>query len=426
MNRRHFLWGAASSGLLLDPWFAPASAMAPSDAASGPMEPWSRGLLDIHHIATGRGNCVLAICPDGTSIMIDAGSGADTTEAVGPARPNDSRRPGEWLGRYALRSLKTTPRQELDYFVLTHFHDDHMGALFADSPFSRNHAYKLTGVTDVAELVPIRCLLDRGFPNYNYPAPSTYDALVNYVNFARYESARGTEVERFQVGSRQQIALQHDPDAFRTFAVQNLSANGEVWTGQGTETVKLFPDISSLKEANLPTENACSIALRLTFGDFRYYIGGDLTCFDRYGTAPWMDVESPVSRVAGPASVAVLNHHGYYDATGVSFVRNMRARVYVIQTWHASHPALAVLDELYSPVLSPGPHDVFATGLVSAAHLADARLSDKMLSQHGHVVIRVFAGGDNYKVYVLDESKEEGNVMSEWGPYKSSNLVIDG
>ena len=90
--------------------------------------------------------------------------------------------------------------------------------------------------------------------------------------------------------------------------------------------------------------------------------------------------------VAGPVSVAALDHHGYYDGTGPEFVRAMRARVYVVQTWHASHPAMSVLEELYSPVLSPGPHDVFATGLVPAAHLVEARLSDKMLSQHGHVV----------------------------------------
>ncbi len=419
MNRRHFLRGAAISGLLLDPWFATGGVMSPSGAATGPMEPWSKGLLDIHHIATGRGNCVLAIFPDGTSLMIDAGSCADTTEAVGPARPNDSRRPGEWLGRYALRHLQPAPRQELDYFVLTHFHDDHMGALFTNSPSSRNHAYQLTGVTDVAELVPIRCLLDRGFPDYSYPAPSTYDALVNYVKFARYASTHGTRVERFQAGSHQQIALQNDPSAFSSFAVQNLSANGEMWTGQGTQTVELFPDLSSLSTADVPTENACSIALRLTFGKFRYYIGGDLTCFDRYGTARWMDVESPVSRVTGPTSVAVLDHHGYYDATGRNFVRNMRARVYVIQTWHATHPALSVLDELYSPILSPGVHDVFATGIVQAAHLADARLSDKMLSQHGHVVIRVSQGGESFRVYVLDETNEEGNVIKTCGPYKS-------
>jgi hypothetical protein len=132
-----------------------------------------------------------------------------------------------------------------------------------------------------------------------------------------------------------------------------------------------------------------------------------------------MDVESPVAKVAGPVSVAALDHHGYYDGTGPEFVKAMRARVYVLQSWHASHPALAVLNELYSQVLEPGAHDVFSTGLVRAASLADARLSDRMLSQHGHVVVRVSPGGASYEVIVLDDTVEDGGVLSRFGPYAS-------
>ena len=350
------------------------------------------------------------------------GAADGATDAMGPARPDDSRRPGEWLGRYAQRQLKATPRQELDYFVLTHLHDDHVGAVTAASPSSKNRAYRLTGVTDVAEAVPIRCLLDRGYPEYSYPAAFTDEAAVNYIRFARYAEENGagqTRVERFKAGSRRQIVLEHEAALFPSFEVQNLASNGEIWTGHGEETMRLFPELSTLKREDFPTENACSNALRLSYGAFRYYIGGDLTCFTRFGTTPWMDVESAVARVAGPVSVAALDHHGYFDATGPEFVRAMQARIYVVQTWHASHPALSVLDELYSPVLSPGAHDVFATGLVPAAHLAEARLSDKMLSQHGHVVVRVAEGGAKYEVYVIDDAREDGDVVGRFGPYWS-------
>ena len=294
-----------------------------------------------------------------------------------------------------------------------------MGDVSPTSPIDRSGEYRLTGVTDVAALLPIRRLIDRGFPDYNYPAATAYDPALNYIRFARYAAKHGTKVDRLQVGSNSQIELQHDPRRYPSVVVQNLSANGQVWTGQGNEAVSLFPDLSTLKPDELPTENACSIALRLTFGAFRYYIGGDLTCFTRFGTTRWMDVETAVARVAGPTSVSVLDHHGYFDATGPDFVRYMRSRVYVVQTWHASHPALSVLDELYSPILSTGPHDVFATGLVPAAHLADARLSDKMRSQRGHVVVRVSSGGDQYEVFVLDDGDEKGTLKSRWGPFES-------
>jgi len=418
INRRRFLQGAAASLALTQPWLL-AAAQATSATNSTAMEPWRPGFLDIHHISTGRGNSVLAVCPDGTSIMIDAGAVGGSTEALGPARPNGSRRPGEWLGRYALQHLRTAPKQELDYFVLTHFHGDHMGDLTPASPLSKSSDYRLTGVTDVAELIPIRSLIDRGFPDYSYPAPATYNATLNYIQFAQSAAKHGTKVERLHVGSNTQIALQHDPQSYPSVTIQNLAANGEVWTGHTDQTVKMFPDLSTLKPGQLPPENACSIALRLSYGAFRYYNGGDLTCDTQFGTQPWLDVETAVARVAGPVSVATLDHHGHYNATGPEFVRSMQSRVYVLQCWHASHPALSVLNELYSPILSPVTPDVFATGLVAAASLADARLSDKMRSQHGHVVVRVSPGGKQYEVLVLDDSNEEGTVRARFGPYTS-------
>src|SRR5690554_7740498 len=51
---------------------------------------WSEGYMDIHHINTGRGECVFAILPDGTTIMIDAGE-TGPSPRVTEARPNDTK-----------------------------------------------------------------------------------------------------------------------------------------------------------------------------------------------------------------------------------------------------------------------------------------------------------------------------------------------
>jgi len=416
ISRRRFAGGAAASFLLA----AAGKLRALAPAAEGStFEPWREGFLDIHHISTGRGNSVLAICPDGTSIMVDAGAVKGSTEAMGPARPDASRRPGEWIGRYALHHLRTAPKQELDYFVLTHFHGDHMGDVTADSPASAKGDYRLTGVTDVAELLPIRRLIDRGYPSYDYPAVSNYDATLNYIRFVHAIEKHGTKVERLKVGSAKQIALQHAAAGYESLAIRNLAANGEVWTGKGDATRELFPPISSLQPKDYPPENACSLALKMSYGAFNYYIGGDLTCDTLFGTAPWLDVESAVAEAAGPVNVSALDHHGYYDGTGVAFVKAMRSRIYILQSWHASHPALSTLDRLYSPLLYKGDRDVLATGLVEAAELADARLSDRMLSKQGHVVVRVEPGGKQYEVIVLDDSSEDGGVKARFGPYLS-------
>ena len=95
----------------------------------------------------------------------------------------------------------------------------------------------------------------------------------------------------------------------------------------------------------------------------------------------------------------------------------MRSRIYILQSWHASHPALSTLDKLYSPLLYPGPRDVLATGLTDAAELADARLADRFLSKQGHIVIRVHPSGHQYEVIVLDDTREAGNIKARFGPF---------
>ena len=37
---------------------------------------WRAGYMDIHHISTGKGECVFVLMPDGTTMMIDAGKRA--------------------------------------------------------------------------------------------------------------------------------------------------------------------------------------------------------------------------------------------------------------------------------------------------------------------------------------------------------------
>src|SRR5947209_3327276 len=120
-------------------------------ASTGP--PWARGLLEIHHIATGRGNSTLIIGPDGTTILIDAGAAHSPARFMAPALPNAWRTPGDWIGRYARRVVSAAGGTGLDYFIATHYHDDH-----------------LSGLADVLRAVPVRRFVDRGF---DYAPPAT-------------------------------------------------------------------------------------------------------------------------------------------------------------------------------------------------------------------------------------------------------------
>ena len=89
INRRQFL-STGSAAL-----FFTATHRASALEGNTPFDPWQPGFLDIHHISTGRGNSILTIAPDGTSLMVDAGAVKGPTEPLAAARPNATRRPGD-------------------------------------------------------------------------------------------------------------------------------------------------------------------------------------------------------------------------------------------------------------------------------------------------------------------------------------------
>lgn len=44
---------------------------------------------------------------------------------------------------------------------------------------------------------------------------------------------------------------------------------------------------------------------------------------------------------------------------------------------------------------------------------------NRLKSLHGHIVVRVSPGGDEYYVYVLDDNNEDYKVTGVFGPYQS-------
>lgn len=385
VTRRGLLLGAVALG-------AAAPLPTDEDVVGQPLRPWRRGGLDIHHISTGKGDSTLIIGPDGASLMIDAGASTTPTPASLDARPSADRRPGEWIGRYARRHLAATGAPKLDAVLVSHLHPDHIDGLY-----------------DVAQALPIGKLVDRAWPDYAYPRPSDAPFLKAYVAFVREWIQAGGKVERFNVGAADQLAL---PGA----EIRNLAANGEVWTGRGTETRRLFPAIDTLSKDDVPDENACSVAVRLRYGPFGYFAAGDLTSQSFDGTLPWRDVETPAAQAAGPVDVAAAAHHGMFDATGADVVRALKPRAWIIPAWHVAHPSSDVLERMLSQRLYPGPRDVFATGLSPANEMAHKWLTDRLASREGHIVVRVAPGGGSYRIVVTDNKDEADTVRSISGP----------
>ena len=362
---------------------------------------------------------MLVVMPDGTSLLIDAGAAGTAGPAMCAARPDATRRPGEWIARYVQRQLKATGQERIDYALVTHLHGDHVGDVTEASPVSKDGSYRLTGISDVAASIGIDRLIDRGFPAYDRPVPAKYPAAENYVAFVRSAVKTGMRVERVQVGSSRQMAMLRGRERYPEFGLKVIAGDGAVTLNRGEESRWVIPPGSGNGADAISAENGLSIALRLRYGKFSYYTGGDLNCDTNYGRDPWRDVETPAAQACGAVSVATCNHHGYFDANGPGFVQALKARVWLLQSWHASHPALSTLANLYSTELYAGARDVFSLGLHPAAELACDRFAGRLKTLQGHVVVRVEPGGDAYRVMVVEDGDESGRVKAVFGPYTS-------
>lgn len=389
------------------------------DAIGSELSRWEPGMLEIHQISTGRGNSGLYIFPDGTTMLVDAGENARKTERHTPDRPDGSRPAGEWIVRYIRHALRHDAQPALDYVLLTHFHGDHMGAPSAASPVSKSGAYKLTGLTYVGEHLRLGKLLDRGWPDYSYPAPVDDEATANYRMFAKWQAEHNRlSVERFAPGRKDQVVLRRNPGKYPDFEFRNIGSNGEVWTGVGTETRKHFPMLDTLPRADWPSENMCSNSFRLSYGKFDYFNAGDIPGIPSPGFPEWQDVETPVAKAAGPVEAAILNHHGYIDSMNEFLIAALRPRVWMLSVWDSGHPTSAVWHRLNSTRLYPGPREVFATDLHPGVRAVISGI-EKLASDRGHIVLRVSPGGGEFRVIIVDDSTESHRVLKVFGPYQS-------
>lgn len=312
--------------------------------------------------------------------------------------------------------------------MISHFHDDHFGEWDSTLAFSKGGNYRLTGITGVGELLKIERLIDRGhnhpinlksqyfrerFKNDEYHIVQTLD---NYFAFIASQQKSGLLYDTLKVGSSDQFQLQYSPSAFPNWSIMNISVGGKVATGYEPN------DFISLYSAGAyPGENPLSISLKINYGKFNYYTGGDLSGIGEYGEGDNSSMEANIAPVVGPVDVAVMNHHGNRDAQSPYFVRTLRPRVWIQQTWSSDHPGQEVLRRVKSTSLYPGPRDIFATDLLSSNIdvIGSSSVLQSFKSTKGHVVIRVYNNGDNYRVLILDEESESRSIKSTFGPYTS-------
>lgn len=256
-----------------------------------PDRPNPEPMLKITALPVGQGDATLIETPDGSTILIDGGPPGSAATALRPAL--------QQLGR-------ETPTMSL----ATHFDLDHIGGL----------TELLLGPDAVPDtpddLDPPRGCWDRGGPPPD-PLPLLRSYLQTRPHCARTASAGDTV-------------------RFGAVHITVLAANGHFADGT---VVSLHPD----------DENAHSLALLVTYRDFRYLTLGDLP--GGGGVPPYqtIDLESHLSTLAGDIDVLHVSHHGSRTATSAALLAATHPEYAIISVGASNdfgHPHREVLDRL--------------------------------------------------------------------------------
>ncbi len=213
--------------------------------------------LEVYFFSLGQADSMLVIgpAPARRTLLMD----------LGEDRWGDRQN----YARVARRIQALTGKAEVDYFLISHYHADHMGDVD-----DRGKKRKVGGLFGVMEdpLLPfhIGTLLDRGDEGEDMAKRTgPHRDLLEHVN-GWLESGR--------LGQRQTVALgTHSINLGAGVQVNVVSVNGRFAPDEPSvmeEIRKRNPTLYASAPAN---ENDFSVALILKYGEFELFTGGDLT-----------------------------------------------------------------------------------------------------------------------------------------------------
>jgi beta-lactamase superfamily II metal-dependent hydrolase len=238
--------------------------------------------LKIVFIDVEGGASTLIVTPLGESVLIDTGweraDGRDAHRIQDAARHAGVRR--------------------IDHLITTHWHMDHYG-----------------GLGQLAKLMPVDHFYDHGIPDQFPEDTANFPRLI-----AAYRAAGGGHSQTLKPGD--EVPLRQDPNGrLPRISLRCFAANGHVLDeadhtpADGCERHPAKPkDIS---------DNANSLALRLDYGDFSLWTGGDLTWNIEHRLV------CPVNRV-GAVSLYLTDHHGLNQSNNPAIVQALQPRVAVM------------------------------------------------------------------------------------------------
>jgi len=392
-NRRDFLTDAVGAVAIC----AIGGCATCGDAVGCAYPGWKPGELDIHFIHTGTSESTFMIFPDGTTMLLDCGHvkcrAPGYADAIPPA-PSGRRRAGEWVCRYIERLI---PQREIDYLIVSHWHSDH-----------------IAGISDVAKSFRFLNYYDHQYPNVGqYRRDVDAEDFDSFQRWLESALRNGMKREPFKVGAQNQLRLLHDPTNYYSdvFEIRNLAANGVMWDGKNGLIDIAGEHVKATGEKTI-RENALSSAIRIQYGGFTYYTGGDLEGDFVGADGRKFNYETRVGEVTGPVSVCKTNHHSFPIAMQDGFIKAVRPQLFLSSAWSPNQQNIVTLKRMMSRENYDGER-IIAYGAIPEFKMRQFHQHDLdgCLAPVGHAVVKVNPGGFAFRLYTLTSQDESMRIV---------------
>jgi competence protein ComEC len=288
--------------------------------------------LRIYHIDVDQADATLIITPNGSTLLVDAGKNGH--------------------GPRIERILRQENITRIDHFVNTHYHEDHYG-----------------GIDDlVNDTVTIGLAYDRGDKDF---LPANKLRENTYIDYNNAVGRRAITLTR---------GMQLPVD--NTISVTCISQGGTV-LGEQNPTTAL-------------DENDMSLSLLISYGHFRYFVGGDIEGHTESKIAD-RDLVLDID-------VYQANHHGSHTSSSPDFMQDLMPTVVVISNGSNDryyHPRQVTLNTFNQLAYSP---TVFQTNKYLGSRPQAGNVNDDFIADldtegdDGTILIEVDLSQNNYTV----------------------------